>query len=241
MNQKFANLFLLITLLSSSLLFNCNSKKTDNSTVGQSKIIIENSPSNNRLDTTILENSDSNDLSPTTKKILKDSIRLSGIDNQIQNKDNNSKVIGTIVLKPNSEISKKNKLVQKNVKSKKQAKIEFDELVWDFGEIIEGDIVEKKFKFTNTGNAPLEIIATSASCGCTRPSFPFLDIAPGDSNVIGVSYNSVGKDGIQNPEVTIESNTIARITILKIHGIVKPKLKKDNKPNLVKDSTKIKQ
>ena len=106
---------------------------------------------------------------------------------------------------------------------RKRPKIEFEELTWDFGKITEGDIVEKKFKFTNTGNAPLEIKAANATCGCTRPSFPFLDIAPGESNFIGVKYNSVGKDGAQNPEVTIEANTIPKITTIKITGFVMPK------------------
>lgn len=111
----------------------------------------------------------------------------------------------------------------------KMPKIEFEELTWNFGEITEGDIIEKKFKFTNTGNAPLEIIATNATCGCTRPTFPFLDIAPGESNEIGVNYNSVGKEGVQNPEVTIESNTIPKITTLRLTGTVKPKPKKEKK------------
>ena len=107
--------------------------------------------------------------------------------------------------------------------NRKKPKIEFEELTWNFGEITEGDIVEKKFKFTNTGKAPLQILSTSATCGCTMPSFPFLDIAPGESNVIGVTYNSVGKEGKQTPEVTIESNTNPKITILTLQGFVKPK------------------
>ena len=106
---------------------------------------------------------------------------------------------------------------------RKKPKIEFEELTWDFGRITEGDIVEKKFKFTNTGNAPLEIKAAEVTCGCTRPTIPFLDIAPGESNVIGVKYNSVGKDGLQNPTVTIESNTNPRTTTLKLTGFVMPK------------------
>lgn len=141
---------------------------------------------------------------------------------------------------------KTNKKKPKPVKvvSHKKPKIQFEELVWNFGEITEGDIIEKKFKFVNTGNAPLEIIATSATCGCTRPSFPFLDIAPGESNVIGVTYNSVGKDGEQDPEITIESNTIPKITTLKLHGTVIPKPQTEVIPDSstsIKDSILLKQ
>lgn len=122
-----------------------------------------------------------------------------------------------------SQTTQKEKKKQKPQK-KKRPIIKFEELVWDFGEIVEGDIVEKKFKFTNIGNAPLQIKSTSATCGCTLPSFPFLDILPGESNVIGVTYNSVGKIGNQNPEITVESNTETKTTILKLQGKVKPKL-----------------
>jgi len=126
----------------------------------------------------------------------------------------------------------------------KKPKIEFEETSWNFGEITEGDIVEKKFKFTNTGKAPLQILATSASCGCTIPSFPFLDIAPGESNVIGVTYNSVSKEGKQTPEITIESNTEPKVTILKLYGYVKPKPKNEENTDSAqtsKDSITAKQ
>lgn len=128
---------------------------------------------------------------------------------------------------------------KKKKKKKSKAKIEFEELVWDFGEITEGDIVSKKFKFTNTGTSPLQIKATSATCGCTTPSFPFLDIDPGDSNVIGVTYNSVGKDGHQTPEITVESNTTPKVTVLKLTGTViqkKEEGKDKTQPSIVKDS-----
>lgn len=127
--------------------------------------------------------------------------------------------------KPNTTASK-----QKNDNKKQRSgpKIEFEELYWDFGEIKEGDVVKKGFTFTNTGDAPLVIKATRATCGCAMPSIPFLEIAPGESDVIGVTYNSVGKDGLQNPEVTVESNTHPKTTILKLHGMVVPKNTAEN-------------
>lgn len=121
---------------------------------------------------------------------------------------------------------------------KTSPKIEFEELVWDFGEITEGDVIEKKFKFTNTGNATLEIISTSATCGCTRPTFPFIDINPGESNVIGIKYHSVGKDGDQNPEITVETNSTPKFIILKLFGTVTPK-PKEEEIDLKTDSLKI--
>ncbi|MDF1695594.1 MAG: DUF1573 domain-containing protein [Saprospiraceae bacterium] len=124
----------------------------------------------------------------------------------------------------------------------KKPKIEFEEVVWDFGEIEEGDIIEKKFIFKNTGSAPLEILSTSATCGCTRPSFPLFDTSPGETGTIGVQYNSVGKEGKQSPEVRIESNTSPKTTILKLQGVVIPKNKtreEYKKTTSVQDSSTI--
>ena len=134
---------------------------------------------------------------------------------------------------------KKKKPVKKVAKAR--AKIEFEEMLWDFGEITEGDIIKKKFKFTNTGNAPLQIIGADASCGCARPIVPFLDIAPGESNEIGVTYNSVNKDGDQKPEIIIESNTYPKHNVLKLRGTVKAKPKEKEKEKINADSLKVKQ
>ena len=155
----------------------------------------------------------------------KDSSNIQLSDSLLSTNDTVAESQDTIAVDEGRQQPKPESVPKKKTVIKKRPKITFEEMTWDFGEITEGDIVEKKFKFTNTGNAPLEIFATSASCGCTRPSFPFLDIAPGESNVIGVQYNSVGKDGVQNPEVTVEANTIPRITKLKIKGVVVPKKK----------------
>jgi len=101
--------------------------------------------------------------------------------------------------------------------------LDFEFYTLDFGEIIEGDIIEKSFPFTNNGNAPLQIKSTSATCGCTRPSFPFIDILPGESHQITVRYNSVGKVGKQKAEITVISNAEQKITKLYLAGIVDAK------------------
>ena len=203
---------ILLFLLCLSLLIYCkadNKKKLKNESDSGSVLITENVDSENKgLQT------------PTSDETIEDSLLAvkSAVENKVEKKstENSQEVEET-------EIPITKKPIKVKAKSYKTAKIEFEELYWDFGEITEGDIVEKKFKFTNTGKAPLKIISTSATCGCTRPSFPFLDIAPGESHFIGVTYNSVGKAGEQNPEVTIESNSNPKKTILKLRGMVKPK------------------
>lgn len=157
-----------------------------------------------------------------------DSSSVTNIDSLLDKKIDGSKTV--IDQKVNQTVKKKTRKAKKTF-----AKIKFDEIMWDFGEITEGDIIKKKFKFTNTGKAPLQIIGADASCGCARPTVPFLDIAPGESSEIGITYNSVNKEGDQTPEIIIESNTFPRYNVIKLKGTVKAKAKQ------TEDSLKTKQ
>jgi len=77
----------------------------------------------------------------------------------------------------------------------------------DFGKIQEGDKVNYKFNFTNTGKSPLIISSAVASCGCTTPEWPKGPIKPGDGGLINVTFNSAGKKGLQDKMITISANT----------------------------------
>lgn len=138
--------------------------------------------------------------------------------------------------KAQSQSDLKNEVAKPTIKS--VAKIEFEELFWDFGEITEGDIVKHDFVFRNVGNKPLQIIGADASCGCARPTIPFLDIAPGESGKIGITYNSVSKQGEQFPEIIIESNTTPKHHLIKLKGIVKKKAEESEIDNKI-DSLKV--
>ncbi|REE00586.1 DUF1573 domain-containing protein [Marinoscillum furvescens] len=97
---------------------------------------------------------------------------------------------------------------------------EFPEESHDFGEIKEGDVVEKIFKFKNTGEAPLIISSATASCGCTVPVWPKEPIGVGEEGEIKVRFDSKGKPGIQNKTVTITANTYPKVNRLKIKANV---------------------
>lgn len=112
-------------------------------------------------------------------------------------------------------------------KRRGRSKIEFDDIVYQFGEIESGDIVEHKFYFTNVGSAPLNIKSTEATCGCTVPSYPFIPIDPGDRGYIGVTFNSVGKSGKQTPTITVISNASDPIQKLRMSGMVVEEAKKE--------------
>lgn len=100
------------------------------------------------------------------------------------------------------------------------AKFEFTEDVWDFGTIKSGDVVNHVFNFKNTGTEPLIISNAKGSCGCTAPNWPKEPIAPGESGVIKVVFNSRGKSNKQNKLVTITANTTPNQTRLRVTGNV---------------------
>jgi len=83
----------------------------------------------------------------------------------------------------------------------------FDFVDFDFGLIFEGEQVVHKYKFKNTGDAPLIISDVSASCGCTVPSYPNRPIAVGDEGFIEVKFDSGGRSGMQHKTLTILANT----------------------------------
>ena len=86
-------------------------------------------------------------------------------------------------------------------------KITFEKDLHDFGEIIQGEKVNTEFKFTNTGKNDLLISDAYGSCGCTVPEWPKEPIAPGQSGVIKVQFNSANRSGLFNKTVTVVANT----------------------------------
>ncbi|MCX2762685.1 DUF1573 domain-containing protein [Aquimarina muelleri] len=101
----------------------------------------------------------------------------------------------------------------------------FTETTHDFGVIDEGDIVEHKFTFTNTGAIPLVIISAKGSCGCTVSKWPKEPISPGAAAELLVTFNSNGKPNMQTKQVTITTNTQNGTETLKIKAMVTPKKK----------------
>ena len=91
---------------------------------------------------------------------------------------------------------------------------------FDFGTILEGDIVTRDFVFTNTGTAPLIITNASSTCGCTIPEWPKTPIPPDSTASITVKFNSLDKRGDQNKVVTIFANTFPNTSKITITGKV---------------------
>ncbi|MCH5220121.1 MAG: DUF1573 domain-containing protein [Muribaculaceae bacterium] len=103
------------------------------------------------------------------------------------------------------------------------AAISFKQKEYNFGMVDEkGGGVSHEFEFTNTGDAPLVIISATASCGCTRPTYPTEPIAPGKTGVIKVTYLPEGRPGefVRMVKVRTNADNAKKIN-LKITGSVK--------------------
>jgi hypothetical protein len=109
------------------------------------------------------------------------------------------------------------------VSNEEVAEMVFTEEMHDFGDITEGSKPEYLFSFKNTSDVPLVITSATGSCGCTVPEWPRNPIAPGGTGEIKVSFDSSGRSGRQDKQVTIEANTNPRTTVIKITSNVLPK------------------
>ncbi|MCT4665025.1 MAG: DUF1573 domain-containing protein [Flavobacteriales bacterium] len=129
-----------------------------------------------------------------------------------------------------TEVKKQTPQVKpKAVEATGNAKFEFENTVWNFGDITQGESVSHVFKFKNTGTEPLIISNAKGSCGCTVPTYTRTPIAPGESGELNVTFNSRGKLNKQMKTVTITANTTPNITRLRVEGNIaaaKPAAKK---------------
>jgi len=101
-----------------------------------------------------------------------------------------------------------------------QGKLQFIKRSYDFGKIQEGDTFKHEFKFYNSSQVPVVISDVKASCGCTETTFPKEPILPGETGVIGVTFDSKGKLGRQKPFMSVVTNGNPSIYSLYMDGTV---------------------
>ncbi len=96
---------------------------------------------------------------------------------------------------------------------------------FNFGKVVDGEIVEYNYRFKNTGSKPLVITHASASCGCTVPEKPEQPILPGETGFIKVKFNSEHRVGQALKTITVQSNAEPAFPELVLKGEVlnKPK------------------
>ena len=95
----------------------------------------------------------------------------------------------------------------------------FDKVEHDYGTIAKGADPYCEFRLTNTGKEPLIIASAVGSCGCTVPEYTKEPIAPGQTVIIKVRYDTQ-RIGHFEKQVTMTFVGKTETAILKIHGTV---------------------
>ena len=117
--------------------------------------------------------------------------------------------------------------------------MEFEEEVYDFGTLTEGDTVSHEFKFKNIGKSALQITDVQVQCGCTIASKPEYPVGIGQSAKIVVRFNSTGKAGTNKKFVTIFSNANPNQTVLAFTALVEGKGTADTAKSVLNKIPKI--
>lgn len=100
-------------------------------------------------------------------------------------------------------------------------RFEFEEEIIDVGDISQGTVVTRSFKFENVGKRPLLINDVKTTCGCTAgKDWPTSPIGPGEEASITVTFDSEGKKGQQNKPVSIVANTSPETTVVRLKANV---------------------
>ena len=99
--------------------------------------------------------------------------------------------------------------------------IDFDKLKHDFGDVLPDSDNTTEFIVYNTGDKPLILDDVSASCGCTMPQKPEGPIAPGESDVIEVTFHpKPGQVNEIKKTITVTANTEKKVHMLEIRAFV---------------------
>lgn len=88
----------------------------------------------------------------------------------------------------------------------KAPNMEFEQKVFNFDKLTQGEKIDYTFNFKNTGLSDLIIRNVRAACGCTAVNTSSNLIKPGESGSIKITFNSAGKLGTQNKTVTLITN-----------------------------------
>ncbi|NNE28904.1 MAG: DUF1573 domain-containing protein [Saprospiraceae bacterium] len=108
--------------------------------------------------------------------------------------------------------------------------MKFETLEVDYGTIQQNSEPYRVFKFTNTGDEPLQITNAKGSCGCTVPEWPKEPVFPGEDAEIRVRYDTK-RIGKFVKRVTLTANTAAETYRLTIKGeVLAPKAEPDGVP-----------
>lgn len=89
----------------------------------------------------------------------------------------------------------------------------------DFG-VFEEELGEVtcQMRMINRSDVPVAISNVRVSCGCTTPDYPRTPILPGDTAIINITYDAVGRPGRFNKKIYVYTDTQRKT--LTIKGVV---------------------
>jgi hypothetical protein len=97
---------------------------------------------------------------------------------------------------------------------------QFEALSYDFGKVIQGEVLSYTFHFKNVGKSSLLISSIEASCGCTTSIPPKAPIRPGEKGEISISFDSRHKNGEVISYLVVTANTYPAQTVLTVNANV---------------------
>jgi hypothetical protein len=104
--------------------------------------------------------------------------------------------------------------------SMEQTSVEWVSEEFNYGTVPAGTVVTHRFRFKNTGSAPLTLTNVKASCGCTTPEWSKDPVAPGAEGFVEAKFNSTGRSGANNKTITVTGNFPENRKVLKLTGMV---------------------
>lgn len=76
--------------------------------------------------------------------------------------------------------------------------LEVEVAQFDFGDVVNGQVVSRDVTVRNTGTVDLVVREVSTSCGCTKATLEPMTIPPGGTAVLHIEFDS----GAHGPELT---------------------------------------
>jgi len=92
--------------------------------------------------------------------------------------------------------------------------IQFDNLSYNFGKVIQGEQLSYTFHFKNVGKSSLIISTVETSCGCTTSVPPKAPVRPGEKGEITITFDSKYKSGEVISYLVVTANTYPAQTVL---------------------------
>jgi hypothetical protein len=100
-------------------------------------------------------------------------------------------------------------------------RIVFQEMLYDFGTVEQGDQVNHLFKFTNQGSRDLRIESVKTPCGCTAAVISSEVTAPGQEGTISATFDTSRFFGESVKTVSVHSNDpLQPVTTLTLQGAI---------------------